>query len=100
MTPSRITHALTTSLVGALSAVVLATTAGAQGQPNMGTGPVLPKSGTIPLARNCPAISSRTIGPGSFRPIAASARATTGIPAREISSPDVKSPTAATTLGM
>jgi len=48
MTPSRITHALTTSLVGALSAVVLATTAGAQGQPNMGTGPVLPKSGTIP----------------------------------------------------
>jgi putative membrane-bound dehydrogenase-like protein len=48
MTTSRLSRALTTTLVGALAAAVLAAPAGAQGQPNMGTGPTLPKSGSIP----------------------------------------------------
>ena len=48
MTTSRVFRALTTTLASALAIVVLAPAAGAQGQPNTGTGPVLPKSGTIP----------------------------------------------------
>src|SRR6266496_1799963 len=58
------------------------------------------KRGTMPHARNCPAISSKTMQPGSLRRSAASARSATGTPARETRSPDVNSPTAATTLGM
>jgi len=49
MITSRLTRALSTTVAGALATVALAAaTAAAQGQPNMGTGPVLPKSGTIP----------------------------------------------------
>lgn len=52
MNTSRLSRALTTTVAGALATVALAAlpvgSAGAQGQPNMGTGPVLPKSGTIP----------------------------------------------------
>jgi glucose/arabinose dehydrogenase len=48
MTTSRVSRVLTTTLASTLAIVVLAATGGAQGQPNMGTGPALPKSGTIP----------------------------------------------------
>ena len=48
MTTSRVSRVLTTTLASTLAIVVLAAPAGAQGQPNMGTGPALPKSGTIP----------------------------------------------------
>ena len=49
MFTSRLSRALTATVAGALTAVALvAATAGAQGQPNMSTGPALPKSGTIP----------------------------------------------------
>jgi putative membrane-bound dehydrogenase-like protein len=48
MTSSRLPRALTSLAVGALAATALAAPAAAQGQPNMGLGPSLPKSGSIP----------------------------------------------------
>ena len=48
MTTSCLSRALTATLAVALSTAVLAAAAGAQGQPNTGLGPTLPKSGTIP----------------------------------------------------
>src|SRR3982750_3311659 len=48
MISSRLPRVLTSLAVGALAATAVAAPAGAQGQPNMGTGPTLPKSGTIP----------------------------------------------------
>ena len=48
MTTSCLSRALTATLAVALSTAVLAAAGGAQGQPNTGLGPTLPKSGTIP----------------------------------------------------
>src|SRR6476619_6932753 len=49
MITSRLSRALTATVAGALATVVLAApSAGAEGQPNTSTGPVLPKSGAIP----------------------------------------------------
>jgi putative membrane-bound dehydrogenase-like protein len=48
MITSRLPRALTSLAVGVLTATALATPAAAQGQPNMGLGPSLPKSGSIP----------------------------------------------------
>src|SRR3982751_2771401 len=48
MLSSRLPRALTSLAVGVLAATAAVTPAAAQGQPNMGTGPQLPKSGTIP----------------------------------------------------
>ncbi|MFL5619658.1 MAG: heme-binding domain-containing protein [Gemmatimonadaceae bacterium] len=47
MTTRRLTRAVTSIVAAAFAIVAHAAPAGAQGQPNMGTGPVLPKSGTI-----------------------------------------------------
>src|SRR4051812_16134653 len=47
MTTRRLTRAAA-PLAAAFACLVLAAPAGAQGQPNAGTGPVLPKSGSIP----------------------------------------------------
>ncbi|HKH94154.1 MAG TPA: hypothetical protein VKA54_20285, partial [Gemmatimonadaceae bacterium] len=48
MTSSRLARTLTSIAAGTLAAAALTAPAGAQGQPNMGTGPALPASGTIP----------------------------------------------------
>ena len=48
MISSRLPRALTSLAVGALAATAMAAPAAAQGQPNMGLGPSLPKSGSIP----------------------------------------------------
>ena len=48
MISSRLPRALTSLAVGALAATAVAAPAAAQGQPNMGLGPSLPKSGSIP----------------------------------------------------
>ena len=45
---SRLPRALAALAVGALASTAVAAPAAAQGQPNMGLGPTLPKSGTIP----------------------------------------------------
>src|SRR5687768_1360413 len=47
MNPSRLSRSLSFLVVLALAAATPVTPAGAQGQPNTGTGPALPKSGTI-----------------------------------------------------
>ena len=48
MISSRLPRVLTSLAVGALAATAVAAPAAAQGQPNTGLGPTLPKSGTIP----------------------------------------------------
>src|SRR3954468_5178979 len=48
MITSRLPRVLTSLAVGALATATIGTAAAAQGQPNMGLGPTLPKSGTIP----------------------------------------------------
>src|SRR5690349_9136975 len=48
MNPSRLPRALTSLAVGVLAAAAVTAPAAAQGQPNMGLGPSLPKSGSIP----------------------------------------------------
>src|SRR6059058_5578031 len=48
MLTSRLPRVLASFAVGALATTVIAAHAAAQGQPNMGLGPTLPKSGTIP----------------------------------------------------
>ena len=47
MSSSRLARTLTSIAAGALASAALVAPAGAQGQPNMGLGPTLPKSGTI-----------------------------------------------------
>jgi glucose/arabinose dehydrogenase len=48
MLTRRLTRAVTSLVAAALATAALVAPAGAQGQPNTGTGPVLPKSGPIP----------------------------------------------------
>ena len=48
MIPSRLPRALASLAVAALAATAVAAPAAAQGQPNTGLGPTLPKSGSIP----------------------------------------------------